>query len=74
MRRLAIEQYERDNDIIRLGDLSQYYGEKTIYEMFEEEERLINNQPETDNSSSSDTEYESNFDTYEKNKFEFNTQ
>jgi hypothetical protein len=72
--RLAKEQYERDSDIIRLGDLSEYYGEKTIYEMFEEEERLLNNQPESDNSSSSETEYESYFDIYEKNKFEFNTQ
>jgi hypothetical protein len=72
--RLAKEQYERDSDIVRLGDLSEYYGEKTIYEMFEEEERLLNNQSESDNSSSSETEYESYFDTYEKNKFEFNTQ
>ena len=74
MRRLVIEQYERDNDIIRLGDLSQYYGEKTIYEMFEEEERLLNKENESDNSSSSETEYESHFDTYENNKFDSNNQ
>jgi hypothetical protein len=72
--RLAIEQYERDSDIIRLGDLSEYYGEKTIYEMFEEEERLMNNTNDSDNSSSSETEYESYFDTYDNNKFDFNAQ
>ena len=72
--RLAIEQYERDSDIIRLGDLSEYYGEKTIYEMFEEEERLLNNQNDSDNSSSSETEYETYLDTYENNKFEINGQ
>jgi hypothetical protein len=71
--RLAKEQYERDNDINRLGDLSEYYGEKTIYEMFLEEERLLYVNS-SDNSSSSDTEYETHFDTYENNKFEINTQ
>jgi hypothetical protein len=71
--RLAKEQYEIDNDIIRLGDLSTYYGGKTIYEMFEVEERLLY-ASESDNDTSSETEYESYFDTYENNKFEMNTQ
>ena len=72
--RLAKEQYERDSDIIRLGDLSEYYGKKTIYEQFEDEERLLNNQNDSDNSSSSDTEYESYIDAYDNNKFDFNVQ
>ena len=73
--RLAKEQYERNNDIYRLGDLSEFYGEKTIYELFEEEEFLLyNNNSDSDNSSSSETEYESYFDTYENNKFEINGQ
>jgi hypothetical protein len=73
--RLAKEQYERDNDIYRLGDLSDYYGEKTIYELFEEEENLLyNNNSDSDNSSFSETEYESYVDTYENNKFEINGQ
>jgi hypothetical protein len=70
--RLLKEQYERDNDIIRLGDLSEYYGEKTLHEMFEEEERLIYvNESDNDSSSLSETEYEQYFVTYENNKFEF---
>ena len=73
--RLAKEQYERNNDIYRLGDLSEYYGEKTVYELFEEEEFLLyKNNSDSDNSSSSETEYESYFDTYENNKFEINGQ
>jgi len=68
--RLAKEQYVRDNDIARLGDLSEYYGEKTIYEMFEEEERQIYHYDSDNNSSSSDMEYDVYIDTYENNKFE----
>ena len=39
--RLAKEQYDRDQDLDRLGDLSEYYGEKTAQELFEEGERLM---------------------------------
>ena len=39
--RLAKEQYVRDNDISRLGDLSEYYQTKTLHEMFDEEEERI---------------------------------
>ena len=73
--RLAKEQYERNNDIYRLGDLSEFYGEKTVYELFEEEEFLLyKNNSDSDNSSSSETEYETYLDTYENNKFEINGQ
>jgi hypothetical protein len=73
--RLAKEQFERDNDIYRLGDLSEYYGKKTIYESFEEEDVLLyKNNSDSDNSSSSETDYESYVDTYENNKFEVNGQ
>jgi len=73
--RISKEQYERDNDIIRLGDLSEFYGENTLYESFEEEERLLySNVSETEYSSSSDAEYESYCDTYDNNKFEITAQ
>ena len=33
--RIAREQYERDMDVERLGDLSEYYGEPTLDEIYE---------------------------------------
>ena len=33
--RMAAQQYERDMDVLRLGDLSEYYGEPTLAEMHE---------------------------------------
>jgi hypothetical protein len=39
--RLAIEQYERDNDVLRLGDLSEYYNQPTLQALFAEEDLLI---------------------------------
>ena len=39
--RLANAQYERDNDILRLGDYSEYYNQPTLQEMFAEEALLI---------------------------------
>ena len=39
--RLAKEQYDRERDLERLGDLSEYYGEPTIHELFDEEERKM---------------------------------
>ena len=33
--RLARDQYERDIDVDRLGDLSEYYGEKPIAEIYD---------------------------------------
>lgn len=73
--RLAKEQYERDNDIFRLGDLSEFYGEKTVFEIYADEERRIyksNSNKFTDNdndnaSSSSDSDYD---DYINYNKFE----
>ena len=37
--RLERQQYERDNDVEHLGDLSEYYGEPTLAEIMEEYER-----------------------------------
>ena len=51
--RLAKEQYDRDRDVERLGDLSEYYGEKTVREQFEDNERLIH---EIDEDSGSDND------------------
>lgn len=39
--RLAKEQYDRERDLERLGDLSEYYGEPTIHELFDKEERKM---------------------------------
>jgi hypothetical protein len=42
--RVERDQYEIDNDIARLGDLSEYYGQQRLSELYEEEERLINSE------------------------------
>jgi hypothetical protein len=39
--RLAKEQYSRNCDIERLGDLSEYYDMKTLQEQFADEERQL---------------------------------
>ena len=38
--RIAREQYERDMDVERLGDLSEFYGEPTLIEMYENDSNL----------------------------------
>ena len=35
--RMAAEQYDRDMDVLRLGDLSDYYNQPTLAELFEED-------------------------------------
>jgi hypothetical protein len=54
--RLAKEEYERNNDILRLGDLSEFYNTKTLTEQFEEEEVAML-KVEYLSSDSSDTEH-----------------
>jgi hypothetical protein len=39
--RMAAEQYDRDMDVLRLGDLSDYYGEPTLAELFQEDMQAI---------------------------------
>lgn len=51
--RLAKEQYDRECDIERLGDLSEYYGEQTAQEQFEEDERLMHKLNGTDSDNDS---------------------
>ena len=71
--RLAKEQYLRDTDIDRLGDCSAYYGAKTIYDLFEEEERLRSRSREDyydSHSSSSELDYDGYVETFANNKFE----
>ena len=41
--RIAREQYERDMDVERLGDLSEYYNEPTLIEMYENDSNLCFN-------------------------------
>jgi hypothetical protein len=53
--RLEKEQYSRDCDIERLGDLSEYYDVKTLQEQFADEERIF--AQKTFNSSDSEDEY-----------------
>ena len=50
--RLAREQYERDNDVIRLGDFSEYYGARPLTELFAEEEILMQKEIDNENYSS----------------------
>ena len=40
--RIAREQYHRDMDIERLGDLSEFYGEPTLIEMYANDSNLKN--------------------------------
>jgi hypothetical protein len=53
--RLAKEQYEHDNDVLRLGDYSAYYNSPTLLEQFAEEELRVNEEYLSD--VSSDNEY-----------------
>ena len=39
--RLAKAQYERNNDVLRLGDYSEYYNTPTLHEQFAEEDLTI---------------------------------
>lgn len=39
--RLAREQYVRDNDVLHLGDYSEYYNIKTLQEQFDEEDLVM---------------------------------
>ena len=41
--RIAREQYERDMDVERLGDLSEYYNEPTLIEMYENDSNMCFN-------------------------------
>jgi hypothetical protein len=52
--RIAREQYQRDMDVERLGDLSEYYGEPTLIEMYENDSNLHFNE---DDLNSSDNDY-----------------
>jgi predicted nucleic acid-binding protein len=53
--RLAREQYVRDNDVLHLGDYSEYYNIKTLQEQFDEED-IVMLKTEYRSSDSSDTE------------------
>jgi len=52
--RIEREQYHRDMDVERLGDLSEFYGQPTLVEMYENDSRLQLNDDELN---SSDNEY-----------------
>jgi len=52
--RIAREQYQRDMDVERLGDLSEFYGEPTLIEMYENDSNLHFNE---DDLNSSDNDY-----------------
>ena len=57
--RVEREQYERDSDIIRLGDLSEFYGEPTLAEQYENDIAALYEEKNTNNDSyseGSDTE------------------
>jgi hypothetical protein len=52
--RIAREQYQRDMDVERLGDLSEFYGEPTLIEMYENDSNLHFNE---DDMNFSDNDY-----------------
>lgn len=52
--RMEEQQYERDMDVLRLGDLSEYYGEPTLAEIHDDEMRNKKNDKYYSSSSSSD--------------------
>lgn len=56
--RMAAQQYERDMDVLRLGDLSEYYGEPTLAEIHEA------NMQEMEKHHSSDYEESENSEDY----------
>lgn len=49
--RMKAEQYERDMDVLRLGDLSEYYGEPTLAEIHEANMREMINDDKNEDSS-----------------------
>jgi hypothetical protein len=53
--RLAKAQYERDNDVLRLGDFSEYYNTPTLQEQFDAEDIALL-KSEARSPDSSDTE------------------
>ena len=52
--RMEEQQYERDMDILRLGDLSEYYGEPTLAEIHDYE--MLNKKNDEDYSSSDESD------------------
>lgn len=52
--RLEREQYERDSDIMRLGDLSEFYGEPTLAEQYENDVAALYEEKNTNNDSYSE--------------------
>ena len=45
--RIAREQYQRDMDVERLGDLSEFYGEPSLIEMYDNDSNLHFNEDDT---------------------------
>ena len=54
--RIAREQYDRNIELERLGDLSEFHGQPTLAETYENEELLINHNSHND-STDSDSDY-----------------
>jgi len=55
--RMEEQQYERDMDVLRLGDLSEYYGEPTLAEIHDDEMQYKNNDEDYSSSDESDGDY-----------------
>ena len=54
--RIAREQYDRDRDIDRLGDLSEFYGQLTLDEIFEKDSEFVFDDSESSDYSENDLE------------------
>jgi len=57
--RIAREQYDRNREIDRLGDLSEFYGQPTLAEIYENEASNFHTN-DSDSSDYSDNEYYNN--------------
>ena len=54
--RIAREQYDRDREIDRLGDLSEFYGQPTLAEIYENDLEMVLEDSESSDSSENDLE------------------
>ena len=55
--RIAREQYDRNIELERLGDLSEFYGQPSLAEMYENEELAMNNSNGDSTDSDNDSDY-----------------
>jgi hypothetical protein len=63
--KIAREQYDRDRDVEQLGDLSEFYGEPTLAEMYENDTELEHGIELENNPNENNPNENSESDTYD---------